>query len=123
MADKPPVGTWIGSYGPFTKNGRPRRIVSMGTTQRWVEPAGRRGRTRAGQGGRMVTAEVFEDLSDRHWAAALYEDGTLQVSEPTRDDQAEWTESLGTVTVPRHGSGRFQPAESDKRIPISEYGR
>lgn len=132
LARKPPEGAFIGAHGPFTRNGRPRRIVSMGWTEQWMEPAtstvgSRFGVTRAGQGGRMVRFEVYQDLDDPHWAARLYENGQLDVSEPPPLRADEWRETIGTVRRGGQFSGRHPVAASGepttKAVPVSEYGR
>jgi len=89
----------------------PRRLVSYGTAERWLEPTGRTGR------GRMITMELLVDVRSGAGFQRMIPFGTL---EPLAGQSGgeESVEYLGRIN-PTGGSGLFAPAPADVATPIS----
>jgi hypothetical protein len=89
----------------------PRRFVSYGTTQRWLEPTGRTGR------GRMITMELLVDVRSGAGFQRMTPHGTLEPL-ASQSGGEETVEYLGRIN-PSGGSGLFAPATADVATPIS----
>jgi len=89
----------------------PRRLVSYGTTERWLEPTGRTGR------GRMITMELLVDVQNGAGFQRMVPHGTLEPLASTSGGE-QTVEYLGVIN-PSGGSGLFAPAAADVATPIS----
>lgn len=88
---------------------RPRRLVSLGVQQQWLEAPGRFGNRK----GSMVPIEYLYD-ADRpiERFRRLYPNGTLEALFPVSGGESE-TEALGVVSAEGFLSGAFPAAVTD----------